>query len=142
MADKRHRKDAGPADFRTSSSLSNRDWQDHKHVTPPMKAQAERLLPEAGTPELAKHAVDSLAEPQPAAADKDEFARRLGFASYLDLFEASTRATSDGGRNWFITALRGGSWIAWNDADLIASDTFPSAAEARRQIPAAAAPHT
>ena len=136
---KRPRPDAGPADFRVSSS--SQELQEHEHVTPPMKAQAEKLLEEAGTPALARQAVDSLAEPQPAAADKDEFARRLGFASYLDLFEASTRAASAGGRNWFITALRGGRWVVWNDADLIASDSHPSAAAARRQIPAAAAPH-
>jgi hypothetical protein len=111
------------------------EWDHHEHVTPPMKAQAKKLVEEAGTRELAKYAIDAASEPDPAAADKDEFARGLGFTSYLDLFEASTRAASADGKNWFISALRGGSWVVWNETDMIASHACSSPDEARRQLP-------
>lgn len=116
------------------------EWSHHEHVTSPMKAQAKKLVDEAGSPELAKQAVDAAGKLHVVAADKDEFARRLEFTSYLDLFEASTAAASVEGKNWFITALRGGGWIVWNDVDLIASDLFSSPENARRHLPASAGP--
>lgn len=131
-----------PTDFATGQAAqSDSEWKEHEHVTPPLKAHAEQLVSEAGSPELAKHAVDSVAaaSPQPAA-DKDAFARRAGFTSYLDLFEASTRAGSINGKNWFVTALPGRGWIIWNDVELVASDRFNSLEEARRHLPSEPAP--
>jgi hypothetical protein len=48
----------------------------------------------------------------------DTFAKRLGFASYLDLFEASTPVSSADGKAWCLTRLAGDEWIVWNDRDL------------------------
>ena len=141
MEGKRARSQSRPADYGTAPPEPPPTTQrsPHEHVTPPMKAQAKKLVEEAGTQELAKHAIDAAAEPNSAAAAKDEFARRLGFTSYLDLFEASTRAASAGGKNWFITALRGGNWVFWNDADLIASTSCSTPDDVRRQLSATVA---
>ena len=46
---------------------------------------------------------------------KDEFARNLGFATYLSLFEDSKRLAAGQGKQWFVTAIRNGQWILWND---------------------------
>lgn len=113
-------------------------WEEHEHLTPPVEAQAKRLVEEAGSKERAKHAVDAAGDAAPLAmqaADKDQFARQLGFTSYLDLFEASTRESSADGGSWFTTAVRGGGWVAWNDVDLTASQRVATIEEARRQVP-------
>jgi hypothetical protein len=130
-----------PTDFATAekpkaASPSATEWENHEHLTAPLQAHAEQLVKEAGSPELAKHAVDSAAassnEPAP---DKDAFARQSGFTSYLDLFEASTPAGTADGKNWFLTALPGGGWITWNDADLTANGPFDSPEDARGHLP-------
>jgi len=112
MAEKRPRSQSEAVDFRT--------------------APANRSSMQPASP---AKAVDAASKPQPAA-DKDEFARRLGFTSYLDLFEASTPAGTAEGKNWFITALSGGRWVVWNDENLTASDSFASLEDARRHLPA------
>lgn len=124
-------------DFATSPPAGEpTEWKDHEQITAPLKAQAERLVQEAGSPERAKHAVDAAAESRPvAAADKDEFARRSGFTSYLSMFEESTKVGSWGDKNWFITPLAGGGgWIVWNDCELAASQIFATSDEARQYI--------
>jgi hypothetical protein len=77
MAEKRPRPQPGSADFKTSPPLAT-EWSQHEHVTPSLKAQAKKLVEEAGTGELAKYAVDAVTEPHPAGIDKDEFARAWG----------------------------------------------------------------
>lgn len=34
------------------------EWHEHEHTTPSVHSHAEQLLKEAGSPELAKHAID------------------------------------------------------------------------------------
>jgi hypothetical protein len=58
----------------------------------------------------------------------------MGFASFLELFEASTPVPTDSGRVWHITPTQGGKWIAWNEAELNALHTFASREEAWRFI--------
>jgi hypothetical protein len=50
--------------------------------------------------------------------DKDAFAGELGFESFLAMFEASTPVTSPDGAPWMVTALSGGRYAAWNEAEL------------------------
>jgi hypothetical protein len=109
------------------SSSGAESWQEHEHVVPHIRAQAQKLLDEAGSLDLAKHAVDAPAKPQ-AAPDSahDQFARQVGFASYLALFEASTPLTSAMGKQWLLTALRHDQWILWNDTDLSIAGTYPT----------------
>lgn len=129
----------GPTDFakkKLQPPQPAKEWEEHEHVTPPLKSHAEELVREAGSHELAKHAVDSVKPAVGPSSDKDAFARKSGFTSYLDLFEASTPAGTLEGRNWFLTALPGSGWIAWNDAELTANGPFNSPEEARRHLPA------
>ena len=114
-------------------------WQEHEHVVPPVQIQAQTLLDEAGSPNLARHAVDAAAQTQPLPASAhDEFARQLGFASYLSLFEASTPLRSAIGKQWFVTALRSDLWVVWNDSDLMTAGTYPTREAAGRAVPSSA----
>jgi hypothetical protein len=100
------------------------EWagKEHSDLPAPIEAQARRLLAEAGSAELAKHAVDAAVKAEPAAGSPgDKFATEWGFDSYLSLFEASLPLASVGGKNWCVTAVGPERWILWNDADLVAT---------------------
>src|SRR5687768_2999335 len=56
-----------------------------EHIATPVQIEAQKLLEDAGSPELAKHAVDVAAIGRGEGSPQDQFARRLGFASYLSL---------------------------------------------------------
>lgn len=99
--------------------------------TSPVHAQAHKLLAEAGSAEIAKHAVDTAARDNVTGSPGDKFAVQWGFDSYLSLFEASTPVASVGGKNWCLTSARGKGWLLWNDADLVA--TQHSSREAAEQ---------
>ena len=79
---------------------------------------------------VAPHAM----EPAPDSP-QDRFARQVGFASYLPLFEASTPLTSAAGKQWLTTALRHNAWIVWNDVDLAVAGTYPTREAAERSLP-------
>jgi hypothetical protein len=118
-----------------SNATGAETWQEHEHVAPPILNQAQKLLDEAGSPDLAKHAVDAAAKTQPLPVSAhDQFARQLGFASYLSLFEASTPIMSAVGKQWLVTALRTDQWILWNDADLTVAGTYPTREAAERAV--------
>lgn len=110
-------------------------WQSHEHLATPVQIEAQKLLEQAGSSELAKHAVDSAAQAQPHGSPQDEFARRLGFASYLSLFEDSALLTAEAGKRWFATALRKDEWVLWNDVDLEVVGSFPAREAAERAVP-------
>ena len=40
------------------------DWNEHEHTVPSVQIQAEKLLETAGSPEIAKHAIDVVANQQ------------------------------------------------------------------------------
>jgi hypothetical protein len=75
-----------------------------------------------------------------ATADHDAFARRLGFESYLALFETSTPIRTSTKGKWQMTVLRSGLWAVWNAADLQMVGTFPSEKEAATSVGAIVAP--
>jgi|GEM_PF-5658020 len=123
---------------RHTASAGAETWREHQRLTPPVELQARRLLDEAGSPGRARHAVDAAAKSQPLAASAhDQFARQLGFASYLSLFEASTPIQPAAGKQWFVTALRSDLWVVWNDSDLVALGTYPTRDAAERAVPPA-----
>ena len=131
------RSETNPADAAPQAEAARSDqWPAHEHVASPVQIQAQKLLKEAGSPELAKHAVDEATQPA-TGSPQDEFARNLGFASYLSLFEDSKRLAAGQGKQWFVTAIRNGQWILWNDKDLALFGTFDSREEAERAVPAA-----
>jgi hypothetical protein len=68
---------------------------------------------------------------------KEEFARRWGFASFLEMFEASTPVGDTGeNKKWLLTALRGGKFLLWNDGAIGSAQEFESREVALAQLPA------
>jgi hypothetical protein len=110
-------------------------WTQHEHVAPPLTAQAEQLICQAGSPNLARHALDAAEPAGVGASRQDAFARRWGFTSYLELFEASTLVRSAAGKNWRIAALPHDGWIVWNETDLHVERTYVTREEAASQVP-------
>jgi hypothetical protein len=123
-----------PKSTRDESS-SAEAWPAHEHVATPVQIEAQKLLEQAGSPELAKHAVDAATQKPAQGSPQDEFARRLGFASYLLLFEDSALLAAEPGKQWFTTALARDEWILWNDVDLQVAGTFPAREAAEQAIP-------
>jgi hypothetical protein len=119
----------GPPPTRQESTSAQ--WRDHEHVTEQAQLQAQKLVDEAGTPELAKQAVDAAQQRQALPPkNKDELARRLGYVSFLALFEASMPVATGKGKHWCVTPLEKGRWVAWNDEDLEPREEFDSLEEA------------
>lgn len=79
--------------------------------------------------------VENSIQSQPLALQQhDQFARRLGFESYLALFETSTPLKTAAEGKWMTTSLRNDGWIVWNAANLESSGPFPSEEEAKFSI--------
>ena len=97
--------------------------------------QAQVLIREAGSPELAKTAVDEAAEleGQPDFRE-DMFARRFGFTSRHELLAASTPLTAADGTAWWTTAINGNRWIVWNQEEMAAEPTYATVEEARNSV--------
>jgi len=120
----------------SSSAKSAERWPSHEHITPAIQNEAQKLVDRAGTPELAKHAVDEAVQSAAAAglgSAHDQFARQWGFPSYLAMFEASDPILSAGGKQWCVTALAEDRWILWNDDDLVAAGPYPTREAAERE---------
>lgn len=66
-----------------------------------------------------------------AAQEHDAFARRLGFESYLSLFESSTPVPSEREGMWLITALRDREHLLWNVESLQVLGPYSSEADAK-----------
>ncbi|MHB0958552.1 MAG: hypothetical protein ACYC0X_16615 [Pirellulaceae bacterium] len=102
-------------------------WVAHEHVAPESQLHAERLLDTVGTPELAKLAIDQAQEKDATTPrDDTELARRLGYVSLLDLFEASTPIGTADENKWCITRLASGNWVAWERLNRWVSSEFNS----------------
>ena len=59
---------AAGATSKAPSPASDSEWTQHEHVSQPSRMDAQRLVDQAGTPELAKHAIDSVTE-EPTGRD-------------------------------------------------------------------------
>lgn len=106
-------------------------WTDHEHVAAPVELEARKLLSAAGTPEVAKQALDAAMESLANEESKTEdLALALGFMSYRSLVEASTKGAKIAGYQWFVTAIRQDEWVLWNDRDLEILGVFETKAEA------------
>ncbi|MBL8828880.1 MAG: hypothetical protein JNM18_18010 [Planctomycetaceae bacterium] len=103
----------------TPADEAGKQWTDHEHQADRARLQAQKLVEETGSPELAKHAIDGATkQPEQPAASADEseaaqFARRLGFASYAALEAMSTPVLSDNGQLRMVGAMPSGKWIIW-----------------------------
>jgi hypothetical protein len=67
-------------------------------------------------------------------SQKDAFAQRWNFGSYLEIFEASKPLATTDGKHWLTTNTGGDRWIVWNDEDLTAAYTVGSVQEAEELI--------
>ena len=97
------------------------------------KSGAQKLIEQTGSPDQAKQAVDAAAREQASPPiTKEDFARRWGFASFLEMFEASKPlGPAEENEKWCVTALRGGKWLLWNDADMNSAREYDSLEEAK-----------
>jgi hypothetical protein len=137
--DRSHPQDGNP----NAASAESSQWdpkRGHEPRATPVETQAQKLLEQAGSPELAQQIVDSAAVTVPHGSPQDEFARSLGFASYLSLFEDSTALSADREKQWFVTAVQRGQWILWNDVDLEEFGRFPTRVAAERAVAASRSP--
>jgi hypothetical protein len=92
-------------------------------------------LPSAQSHKSADFAPSQPPPPQ-APLNKEDFARHWGFASFLELFEASKPVGDAGGKQrWLLTALRGGKWLLWNEAEMASARLFESREEALPNVP-------
>lgn len=100
-----------------------------------VEMQAQILIHQAGSLELAKAAVDGAAHRE-AIPDfrEDFFGRRFGFGSRLALFAASTPLIAADGTSWWTTAVADNRWIVWNQNDMSAANTYSTLQEARRSV--------
>jgi len=117
------------------------------HVDPPVgsasiapipegvEMQAQTLIHQAGSPVLAKEAVDGVAERETIPDFREDlFGRRFGFASRPELLAASTPLTAADGTAWWTTAIGGDRWIVWNQHDMSATKTFATVQAARNSV--------
>jgi hypothetical protein len=114
-------------------SPSSNQWDTHEHVASPVEIEAKKLLEAAGNREIAKHALDVVADANSAEAEnRDAFAQTLGFRNYRSLVESSipVRLVSD--RQWYVTAMHGNELALWNDRDIEVLGIFESQADAAR----------
>lgn len=102
----------GQSEACSNGDPSGDSWQ-HEHLSAQLELDALRLLADAGTPELAKFAIDSVDEQQQDQL-RSEFARALGFASYSELLSESAGVDTNDDKLWFVTPLADGQWIGWN----------------------------
>ena len=91
-------------------------WQ-HEHLSTQMELDALRLLSDAGSPELAKFAIDSVEERRREQLRSD-FSQALGFESFGELLAESSDIATNDDKHWFVTSLPDGQWIGWNDVDV------------------------
>lgn len=121
------------------------EWGDHEHVSESVKADAQRLVEQVGSVDLAKQAVDSVGQVSANPADplksleksdrQQNFFHSLGFESRDELFQRSASTPSNDGKHWYETELNDGSWVVWNDEQLQADRHFASRDEALASVP-------
>ena len=104
-----------------------------------IEAQAQKLLHEAGSPQLAKQAVDTAARRETIPDFRqDMLAQKLGFTSRENLLAASTPITAADGTVWWATnSQRESRWSLWSEESMETTDSFGSLEEVRRHVYAA-----
>lgn len=92
------------------------EWQRHEHQAEAVLIQAQRLMNEAGTVELAKQALDTVANDR--EAEMEEFAHGWGFETCQSMVESSHAVVSSDAQGWRVVAVHGDEWVMWNEHDL------------------------
>ncbi len=110
-------------------------WSQHEHIAPPVQSQAQQLLHKAGSPELARHALEEAARELASGPSYiDGLAERWGFSSRHELLAASISISSAQGELWWLTPIGKQDWIAWTERDQRMSDILPTVERARLYV--------
>lgn len=124
-------------------SADSRQWTNHEHEAPAIHPVARRLVDEAGTPELAKQAIDQVAT---RSGSETALAEQFGAKSYLELFEASIPVVTRAGETLCLSSDSQGRWATWDPERLNIVGWYGSLDLALREVaradalPPAAAP--
>jgi hypothetical protein len=111
------------------------EWKNHEHIAPPVQVEAEKLVESAGSPELAKQAIDASARQQEGSdAKQEEFARRCGYASADEMLSISQRLTASDRTKWWASPVRDEGWMLWREGDFSALQRFPSLEACHRYL--------
>lgn len=114
---------------------STEAWSQHEHVAPPVQSQAQQLLSKAGSPELARLALDEAARELASGPSYiDGLAERWGFSSRHELLAASISIASSQGELWWLTPVGKQGWIAWTEREQRMSDILPTVERARQHV--------
>jgi hypothetical protein len=110
------------------------EWIQHEHVAVPLQLEAQKLLDEAGSPDLAKQAIDAAAEAQASDSPRERMARQSGFASWAELEATSIPLSQAAGNPWFAAPITGEQWIAWNQHSCEITQEFASLEDLYRYL--------
>jgi len=106
--------------------------EDHPRVPVGIELQAQRLIHEAGSADIAKRVIDQVVERETKSEFlEDVFAARWGFASRAALLAASMPLFDSEQSNWWASQIPDGRWVVWSRDDLSAKTAFPSLDAAR-----------
>jgi hypothetical protein len=126
---------AGAERTRTNPPPPNaEEWIHHVHVAVPLQLEAQKLLDEAGSPDLAKQAIDAAAETQAINSPREQMARQSGFASWAELEATSIPLSQAAGNPWFAAPITGEQWIAWNQQSCEITQEFASLEDLYRHL--------
>lgn len=103
-----------------------RTWMQHEHSATEVELDAKKLVQAAGTPELAKQAIDEVRTAPDEINQRERLALALGFVSFRSLIEGSTKGKLDAGAQWYVTAIRQDEFALWNDRDCEIAGVFGS----------------
>jgi hypothetical protein len=117
---------------------SSAAWEEHEHVAPRLDAEAQKLLDAAGSPEIAKHAIDAAArqreEMEEMSEAREDLVHVWGFASWDEMLTLSTSVEDSNGDRWWITPCAQQGWMIWNQRDRQLPELFASFEEAHRHL--------
>ena len=95
--------------------------------------EAHSLLSRAGS-DQAQRAVESAVGQKADSSQRDAFALRWKFGSYLEMFEASKPLATIDEKHWLATLVGEQQWIVWNEQGLAAEYTAASLEEAKQLL--------
>ena len=128
-------------DKSSSAPHSSTEQKANEQVTTSVATQAQRLVDELGSADLAKHAVEAVGAAISRNTDgpgnevEGAFAKAMGFPSFSKLLAASQQVESNDGVDWRLTSLPDGTWAAWNSMQLHLDRHYASREEALANVP-------
>lgn len=111
------------------------EWKEHEHVAPAVQVEAEKLVERAGSPELAKQAIDEVSQQEERlASQREELARQHGFPSLEAMLASSIRIAAPDGSAWWATEIQHEGWMVWNDRERAVKRRFPTLEACHRYL--------